>query len=181
LEVVDVNRSFLRALPVRRLLAVLIFALAPIAALLAGDPFLSPPTPASAQGRFVNSTNFASIQAAIDSVRDGGGAVYVPAGTYVVPEKVRLYSNVTLFGDGMDRTIIRLAAGVVDHLVSNNSLSTTSSNIVIRDLTLSGTGVGTGTSCCYGLRLVNVRDSAVINVASDGFALDGFYSGVRGC
>lgn len=133
---------------------------------------------AAAQGSTVNVRDFPSLQAAVDSVRQTGGAVYVPAGEYTLPAKLRLYSNTAVFGDGMDRTVLRLASGVVDHLVSNNSNSTHSTNITLRDLTLSGPGVNVGSgSCCFGLRFINVSDSTVVNVAADNFRLEGFYFG----
>jgi parallel beta-helix repeat protein len=133
--------------------------------------------------RVVNSNDYVAshgalaIQAAIDDVNGtGGGAVYVPGGTHLLDQKVRLYSNITLFGDGMDATILRFRDGAaLDHMVSNDELSTRDKNIVIRDLTLSGRGATSGNY--FGLRLVNVSDSTVINVASDGHGLDGFYLG----
>ncbi len=133
--------------------------------------------------RVVNSNDYVAsrgalaIQAAIDDVNGtGGGAVYVPAGTHLLDQKVRLYSNITLFGDGMDATILRFRDGApLDHMVSNDELSTRDKNIVIRDLTLSGPGAASGKY--FGLRLVNVSDSTVVNVASDGHGLDGFYLG----
>src|SRR3989344_4180154 len=62
-------------------------------------------------GRVVlNSKNFPGIQAALDCFKNndtGGGAVYIPSGTYTVTDKIRVYSNVTLFGDGIDKTILQ--------------------------------------------------------------------------
>ena len=132
--------------------------------------------------RVVNANDYSSrgylaIQAAIDDVNStGGGAVYVPAGVHLLQEKVRLYSNITLFGDGMDATVLRFRDGAtLDHMMSNDGLSTRDTNIVVRDLTLSGPGPSTGRY--FGLRLVNVSDSTVVNVASDYHGLDGFYLG----
>lgn len=139
---------------------------------------LNPTRPSSvaAQARVVNAADFPSIQAAIDSVQTTGGAVYVPAGNHRVNAKVRVYSNVTVFGAGMDQTVVRFADGVVDHLMSNANLTAGNRNIVVRDLTLAGNGVSSS-GCCFGLRLVNVADSFVINVGSDWHSLDGFYLG----
>ncbi len=125
-----------------------------------------------------------NIQAALDSIKSSGGAVYLPAGTYTVPEKVRVYSNITLFGDGMDRTIIEMAPGVKDDLVANDSTKG-QENIVIRDLTLKGPGMGNYNSgnCCngvpYGLKLENLNKSFVINVAVDNFPSHGIYIGYK--
>jgi parallel beta-helix repeat protein len=124
--------------------------------------------------------NAAAIQPAIDAARDaGGGSVYIPAAVYLLTEKVRVHSNVTLFGDGMDRTILRWAPGAtLDHMMSNGSLTAGNSNIQIWNLTLDGQGTSSGRSdCCFGLRLNNVQNSYVINVAATGHSKDGFYLG----
>lgn len=58
------------------------------------------------------------IQLAVDSVhRAGGGTVYFPAGTYLItaPNKgywqpqIKIYSNISLLGEGIDKSIIKLA------------------------------------------------------------------------
>src|SRR3954470_17345439 len=66
----------------------------------------------------------AEIQPAIDAARDnGGGQVHLPAAVYLLTQKVRVHSNVTVFGDGMDRTILRWAPGAtLDHMMSNSTL-----------------------------------------------------------
>jgi hypothetical protein len=53
----------------------------------------------------VSQLNSTAIQAALNQIKDSGGAVYLPAGTYTITEKIRMYSNTTLFGDGIDQTI----------------------------------------------------------------------------
>jgi len=124
--------------------------------------------------------NAAAIQPAIDAARDaGGGQVYVPAAVYLLTAKVRVHDNVTVFGDGMDRTILRWAPGAtLDHMMSNGSLTAGNANIQIWNLTLDGQGIPSGrTDCCFGLRLNNVRDSYVVNVAADGHSKDGIYLG----
>ncbi len=130
-------------------------------------------------GGTVDATDFPSIQAAIDSLEGVGGAVYVPAGEHLVPEKLRVHSNITVFGAGMDQTIIRFEPGVKDHMISNDS-SSGYENIVIRDLTLQGDGPDDGINdCCYGLKLENVVSSWVIDVASRDHGRDGFYLGYK--
>ncbi|MFN8524074.1 MAG: right-handed parallel beta-helix repeat-containing protein [Chloroflexota bacterium] len=140
-----------------------------------------PTTPVSAQawpGVHVVSSSYASIQAAIDAVRDTGGSVRIPAGTHFLPAKIRVYSNVMVYGDGMDVTILKFAAGVDDHMMSNSALTAGNGNFAVRDLTLSGPGVASATSgCCFGLRLVNVNAAYVVRVAADNFSKDGFYLG----
>lgn len=128
-------------------------------------------------GGTVDATDFPSIQAAIDSLEGIGGAVYIPAGEHLIPEKLRVYSNITVFGAGMDQTIIRFEPDVeVDHMLSNDS-SGGYENMVIRDLTLQGNGAGGDVGCCYGLELENVVDSFVISVSSRDHGRDGFYLG----
>lgn len=98
----------------------------------------------------------AHIQEAINGARDaGGGAVYLPGAVYMLTHKVRVHSNVTVFGDGIDRTVLRWAPGVTpDHMMSNGSLTDGNSNIQVWNLTLDGQGTPSGrTDCCFGLRL----------------------------
>jgi parallel beta-helix repeat protein len=131
-------------------------------------------------GGTVDATDFPSIQDAIDSLEGIGGAVFIPAGEHLVPEKLRVHSNITVFGAGMDQTIIRFEPGAEkDHMISNDSGSGYE-NIVIRDMTLQGNGPDDGINdCCYGLKLENVVDSYVIGVASRDHGRDGFYLGYK--
>ena len=47
-----------------------------------------------------------SIQAALDSLGEDGGAVYIPAGEYIINEQVVIpYDNVSIYGDGHDTLI----------------------------------------------------------------------------
>jgi hypothetical protein len=131
-------------------------------------------------GGTIDATDFPTIQDAIDSLEGIGGAVYIPAGEHFVPEKLRVHSNITVFGAGMDQTIIRFEPGVEkDHMISNDSGSGYE-NIVIRDLTLQGDGPDDGINdCCYGLKLENVVSSFVIGVSSRDHGRDGFYLGYK--
>jgi len=131
-------------------------------------------------GGTVDATDFPSIQDAIDSLEGIGGAVWIPPGEHFVPEKLRVHSNITVFGAGMGVTIIRFEPGAEkDHMISNDSGSGLE-NIVIRDLTLQGNGPDDGINdCCYGLELENVRNSWVIGVSSRDHGRDGFYLGYK--
>jgi hypothetical protein len=123
------------------------------------------------------------IQAAIDAARDaGGGAVHLPAAVYLLAAKIRVHSNVTIFGDGIDQTVLRWAPGVApDHMMSNGSVTDGNTNIQIWSLTLDGQGMSSGqTDCCFGLRLNNVHDSYIVNVAAIGHRKDGIYLGHGG-
>ena len=124
----------------------------------------------------------AEIQPAIDAARtNGGGRVRLPAGVYLLTSKVRVHSNVTLYGDGMDQTILRWASSnAPDHMMSNGSSGDGNTNLQVWGLTLDGQGKtkpGDEDDCCFGLRLNNVRNSYVVNVAADSHSLDGIYLG----
>jgi parallel beta-helix repeat protein len=122
----------------------------------------------------------AEIQPAIDSARDnGGGRVRLPAAVYLLTTKIRLHNNVTLYGDGIDQTILRWASSnAPDHMMSNGALTDGNANIQVWGLTLDGQRKPSGRSdCCFGLRLNNIQNSMVVNVAADGHSLDGIYIG----
>ena len=123
----------------------------------------------------------AGIQPAIDQVAAaGGGTVYLAAGAYYLTRKIGVRSNVALIGAGMDQTLLRWdpnPATVIDNMMSNNN-SSGNSSFQIRDLTLDGGGrTSPEGSCCFGLRLRNVADAVIVNVAADGHSKDGFYLG----
>jgi parallel beta-helix repeat protein len=122
----------------------------------------------------------AEIQQAIDAARSvGGGRVHLPAGVYLLTSKVRLHDNVSVYGDGIDQTILRWAPGAnVDNMMSNGSVSDGNSNLQVWGLTLDGQNrPGNGGDCCMGLRLNNVKNSTFVNVAADRHSLDGIYIG----
>jgi parallel beta-helix repeat protein len=144
----------------------------------------------AAERPVVNARDFGTIQEAIDSLPAEGGVVSLPAGVYDVHEKIRLPSQVELRGEGIDRTILVLADGVRDHLISNADLVEGNAGIVIRDLQLQGNqdgqrrwsadgrlAGGRGEVWSFGVRLVNVTDSLIKNVEASDFAKDGFYLG----
>ena len=155
---------------------------------------LWPAQAASAQQRpTVSSGDFGSIQDALDRLPPQGGTVLVPAGVYTISEKIRLRSHVELRGAGIDRTILVLADGAMDHLISNADLNAGNTDITIRDLQLRGNRLGQrrwgydgrlprggGEVWSFGVRLVNVTDSLVENVEASDFTKDGFYLGYNG-
>lgn len=131
-------------------------------------------------GGTVDASDFPSIQAAIDSLEGEGGAVYIPAGEHRIPEKLRVHSNITVFGAGMDVTILRFEDGApVDHMIANDS-STGHENVAVRELTLQGPGPTDGINeCCYGLKLERVTGALVTRVAARDHGRDGFYLGYK--
>lgn len=140
----------------------------------------SSPAASVGNSRNVNVKSFNNnIQAALDSIKASGGTVYAPAGTYLINEKVRVYSNTTLFGDGIGATIIKFNDNVpVDDMMSNDSTSG-QQNIVIRDLTLQGPDIPRITDCCHGLKLENLNNAYVINVEVNDVGMDGIYLGYK--
>lgn len=143
---------------------------------VSGSPVTSNPgTPQSINVRSYNN----NIQAALDAIKFSGGSVYLPSGTYLINEKVRVYSNTTLFGDGMGATIIKFNENIpADDMMANDSTSG-QQNIVIRDLTLQGPDIPRITDCCHGLKLENITNAYVINVEVNDVGMDGIYLGYK--
>ncbi len=137
-------------------------------------------SPSTGTPQSVNVKSFNNdIQAALDSIKTSGGSVYLPAGTYAITEKVRIFSNTTLFGDGMGVTIIKFADNVsVDEMMANDSTSG-QQNIVIRDLTLAGPDIPRIVDCCHGLKLENLNGGYIINVEVNDVGMDGIYLGYK--
>jgi hypothetical protein len=126
--------------------------------------------------RTLSARDFASIQDALDSLPDEGGTVVVPAGVYTLAKKIKLASNVELRGEGMQETVLVLADGANDHLISNSSLIKGNTDITIRDIGLRGNSAHQS-DWSFGVRLTNVTHSLVVNVESVDFWTDGFYLG----
>lgn len=93
----------------------------------------------------------AAIQAAIDSIRDTGGVVYFPAGTYMISTQIALktvtghtYNNITLLGDGYASQIKASAAiGTLSHgdtgpIVFQGLISSRITNSGLRNIRLTG-------------------------------------------
>jgi parallel beta-helix repeat protein len=95
------------------------------------------------------SDDSAAIQAAIDAAYElGGGIVYIPAGTFIIsgnkadPSQgcVEVRSNVTLIGEGMGETILKLADNYdarINGLI-RTPVSESASNVTIKNLTIDG-------------------------------------------
>jgi hypothetical protein len=142
------------------------------------DPTVDPSDTGVVPGSTIDATDYPSIQAAIDALEGIGGAVYVPAGEHRIPEKLRVHSNITVFGAGIDQTILRLEDGAeVDELIANDS-SSGRENIGIRALTLQGPGAASE-DCCNGLSLEHVKGALVADVAARDHGRDGFYLGYK--
>ncbi|MBI2022230.1 right-handed parallel beta-helix repeat-containing protein [Candidatus Daviesbacteria bacterium] len=117
-----------------------------------------------------------NIQSALDCFKNvslGGGAVYIPAGAYDVQDKIRVYSNVTVFGDGMNKTFIKQTKAS-DPLMANDS-NKGQENITIMDLSLVGSGQSGGDRCCSGIEFANLTGGFINNVKVENFSYSGIF------
>ncbi len=79
-----------------------------------------------------------SIQAAIDEANAaGGGIVKLAEGTYVVSEMITLKSNITIVGEGTDKTIILQGEGL-EQACLNAEDKPQITDVVMKDLTVKG-------------------------------------------
>lgn len=95
-----------------------------------------------------NTDDTAAIQAALDAAHAaGGGHVYLGAGTYTISGTgkasdgaLRVYSNTEFSGDGMGKTILKLADGWSSKITGliRTPVNQVTENVVIRDLSLDG-------------------------------------------
>lgn len=84
----------------------------------------------------------ASIQAAIDKISAaGGGIVFLQKGTHILSETLTLKGKVTLVGAGRKKTIILQGSNIVN-AAFNVEAEPQVTDLVIKDLTLKGTGEG---------------------------------------
>lgn len=143
----------------------------------------SPSQAASAANCATSASTGEQLLAAVNCYKKAAGTnrrITLSAGTFEVNEKIPVPSNITIIGAGMNATIIKKAAGTFpdDALMANDS-SAGQENIVLRDFTLQGDGVRTGNSCCYGLKLQNITNAFVVNVAANNWGIDGIFVGMR--
>jgi hypothetical protein len=94
----------------------------------------------------------------------GGGTVFFPEGTYLVSAvsgsvAISLLSNVTLNGDGINATIIKLKNAGNAHVIN----ATTASNVAITNLTVDGNRANQ-TSSVHGIRGASVDGYFIENV-----------------
>jgi parallel beta-helix repeat protein len=81
------------------------------------------------------------LQAAIDSLSEHGGVVFMPAGRYIVSRSIEIrVDGVTLQGEGMGATILQLRDGVDEHItgIVRTAEGQISKNITVQDLTIDG-------------------------------------------
>lgn len=95
-----------------------------------------------------NIDDTAAIQAALDAAQAaGGGQVYLASGTYTISGSgkasdgaLRVHSNTEFYGDGMGKTILKLADGWSSKITGliRTPVNQVTEDVVIRDLTLDG-------------------------------------------
>lgn len=107
----------------------------------------------------------------------GGGKLYIPAGTYIVTKhtvgaagtiQLNGVSNIEIFGDGWDKSIIKLKPGPLynnlgdTHVIKLNNAS----HITLRDLTIDGSRLtlASKNEQMHGLYLFNSNDILVQRV-----------------
>lgn len=125
----------------------------------------------------VSGNTSTEIQAALNQLRTSGGAVYLPAGTYTINNKITVFSNVTLFGDGIDQTILNGGVSIDnDEAVVGNDTDEGNNNVSIREMTIRAHPLGSG----EGIKLRNLDKGFIHNVKVEGTntgILLGFHSG----
>ena len=117
-------------------------------------------------------TTTSGIQEAIDALKETGGIVHLRRGAYEIdnvmppPEAAQvfgcgnrslgIYDNITLRGEGIDRTIIQTAG----KCNTNAILGWETSNIAIEDLTFDGAGLNEG----YGIAIFGMGTNSFRDV-----------------
>jgi len=126
------------------------------------------------------SNDYAAIQSALNAI-SGTARLFIPRGTYVISQELKIGSNSYIYGEGIDTSIIRLSStATASQNVLTNSQNTRSyltnqgnENIVIKDLTVDGNNSrfsgsyspGTNTNgCCIGF--ANVTNAIIENVGA---------------
>ena len=102
-----------------------------------------------------SSNDRAAIQRALDDAYTaGGGSVYLPAGTYAIAPTagtkatyagLQIRDNVTVYGDGMGDTVIKVMDGYAGGMtgIMRTPYGQENANITVRDLTLDGNRANT--------------------------------------
>lgn len=116
------------------------------------------------------------IQAAMDTLT-GGGVVYIRNFDYTLANNALTpnYSGITLQGENMQTTILRLPAGSTHHVIERNLAAPDIYFFTVRDLHIYGNGEATGGDGIHitlaGTHDVNV-DDVRITACYDGYFVD---------
>ena len=86
----------------------------------------------------INAQDYPSIQEAIDSLPSSGGAVFIPAGIYILSTPIKVRANITLIGESFE-TYLKLADGANCSIIENmNQTGFVDVNISILNMQLDG-------------------------------------------
>ena len=104
----------------------------------------------------------AAIQAAIDFSSSTGPAIYIPAGTYLITSSINITSQRTIFGDGNNKSIIRLSTANTTTFALNISLP---NNTACVGLDIGYIGIVCNAGAALGCG-INVKTTAVNSAMS---------------
>lgn len=134
-------------------------------------PFISVKSYGAKGDGVTDDTN--AIKSALnDLVPAVGGTIYFPTGTYIISETILIGGNVTIYGDGVFNSLIKLADNSNCNIISNDE-NTIMYYITIHDIGLDGNAKNNTSGS--GILLHNVSDSQIYNVRIANFKDDGIH------
>lgn len=117
-----------------------------------------------------------AIQNALNAVPAAGAEVYVPAGTYIISDVLKIKSKTTLRGDGPHSSEIRMGTNGNDDLLENSDQVNGNDGIVIEDLALNGNKTNQSVlNMVMGIDLLKVTDFVVQRVYVHDCVRDGIH------
>lgn len=115
-----------------------------------------------------NVADYPSIQDAINSLPPTGGVVFIPAGTYIISETIKIPGNVTLIGEGFN-TYLKLADDSNINIIENmHPKIWIDTNIVIANMRIDGNGEHQ-TAPVHGIFLYTAPNAHIENVWAHSF------------
>ena len=134
-------------------------------------PFISVKSYGAKGDGVTDDTN--AIKSALnDLVPAVGGTIYFPTGTYIISETILIGGNVTIYGDGVFNSLIKLADNSNCNIISNNE-NTIMYYIKIHDIGLDGNAQNNTSGS--GILLHNANESQIYNVRIANFKDDGIH------
>lgn len=134
-------------------------------------PFISVKSYGAKGDGVTDDTN--AIKSALNDLVPGvGGTIYFPTGTYIISETILIGGNVTIYGDGVFNSLIKLADNSNCNMISNDE-NTIMYYITIHDIGLDGNAQNNTSGS--GILLHNASDSQIYNVRIAKFKDDGIH------